>query len=133
MLSLYERIRKSNVTFTGDLSFINDWDFFINEPAEDLESLVSTGPYAGTLEAFNAGVKLRTRYKDLLDNATATGPISFWASDSERVIDTAKYFGAGFFGAGFFGAGFFGAGFFGAGFLGGFFLGAMIAVLRGNY
>lgn len=98
MLSLYERIRASNVTFQGDLAFINDWDFFIDEPAEDLESLVSTGPYAGTLEAFDAAVKLRTRYKELLETASAAGPISFWATDSERVIDTAKYFGAGFFG-----------------------------------
>ena len=98
MLSLIDRIREGNVTFHGDLAFINEWDFFMSEPAEDLESLVSTGPYAGTLEAFDAGVKLRTRYKDLLDEAVAAGPVSFWASDSERVIDTAKYFGAGFFG-----------------------------------
>jgi acid phosphatase len=98
MLSLYERIRTANVTFHGDLAFINDWEFFIEEPAEDLESLVSTGPYAGTLEAFAAGVKLRTRYKDLLDEALTTGPVLFWAADSERVIDSAKYFGAGFFG-----------------------------------
>ena len=66
MLSLYEHIRTANVTFHGDLAFINDWEFFIEEPAEELENLVSIGPYAGTLEAFAAGVKLRTRYKDLL-------------------------------------------------------------------
>lgn len=98
MLSLYEHIRTANVTFRGDLAFINDWEFFIDEPAEDLENLVSTGPYAGTLEAFATGVKLRTRYKELLEEAPATKPVSFWAGDSERVIDTAKYFGAGFFG-----------------------------------
>ena len=98
MLALYERIRTTNVTFLGDLSFINDWDFFINDPTQALEALVSTGPYSGTLEAFATGVKLRTRYFDLFQDALTTTPVSFWACDSERVIDTAKYFGAGFFG-----------------------------------
>ncbi|KAK3684713.1 hypothetical protein LTR37_020007 [Vermiconidia calcicola] len=98
MLELHQRIQEANVTLHGDLAFANDWEFFTDEPAEHFESLVSTGPYAGTLEAFSAGVKLRTRYKTLLDQVLAAGSISYWASDSERVIDTARYFGAGFFG-----------------------------------
>lgn len=64
----------------------------------DIENLVSTGPFAGTLEAFEIGVRLRTRYKDLLDESLAKRQATYWASDSARVIDTAKYFGAGFFG-----------------------------------
>ena len=98
MLELYQRIREANVTLHGDLAFANDWKFFTNDPAEHFENLVSTGPYAGTLEAFTAGVKLRTKYKDLLDEALLTGSVSFWASDSARVIDSARYFGAAFFG-----------------------------------
>lgn len=70
----------------------------MEDPTTELENLVSTGPYAGTLEAFATGVKLRGRYKDLLDEAQTRGRMTYWASDSERVIDTAKYFGAGFFG-----------------------------------
>ena len=98
MLELYHRIKDSNVTLKGDLAFVNEWDFFTTEPAEHFESLVSTGPYAGTLEAFETGVKLRTRYKHLLDEALEQKATAFWASDSGRVIDTARYFAAGFFG-----------------------------------
>ncbi len=98
MLELYQRIKHANTTLQGDLAFANEWEFFTGEPAEHFESLVSTGPYAGTLEAFSTGVKLRTRYKHLLDFALETEQTSLWASDSNRVVDTAKYFAAGFFG-----------------------------------
>ena len=98
MLALYERIREANVTLHGDLAFVNDWKFFTGKHVDEFENLVSTGPYAGTLEGFATGVKLRTRYKHLLDKSLKGAPVSFWASDSERVIDTSRYFGAGFFG-----------------------------------
>ena len=57
--------------------------------------MTSTGPYAGTLEAFATGVRLRTRYAHLFADQSST---RFWASDSQRVIQTAQYFAAGFFG-----------------------------------
>lgn len=98
MLAFYKRIQETNVTLHGDLAFAHDWEFFSTEPAEHFEGLVSTGEYAGTLEAFTTGVKLRTRYKHLLDAALNHESTSFWASDSKRVIDTAQYFAAGFFG-----------------------------------
>jgi acid phosphatase len=46
-------------------------------------------------------VRLRTRYKHLLSKAIASQPdrpIRFWASDSQRVIETARHFALGFFG-----------------------------------
>ncbi|KAK0865825.1 hypothetical protein LTS02_005118 [Friedmanniomyces endolithicus] len=89
---------KANVTLKGELAFANYWDFFMSDPSAHLENLVSTGPYAGTLEAFATGVKLRTRYEHLLDQALARNQTSFWASGSKRVVETAGYFGAGFFG-----------------------------------
>lgn len=98
MLDLYHRVRDSNLTLHGDLAFVNEWQFFTNDPSGHFENLVSTGPYAGTLEAFATGVKLRTSYKSLLDHALTQHRVSLWASDSSRVIDTAKYFSAGFFG-----------------------------------
>ena len=98
MLELYQRIQQTNETLQGDLAFANDWEFFTTDPTKHFESLVSTGQYAGTLEAFATGVKLRTRYKHLLDEALTQGVVSFWASDSKRVIESARYFGAGFFG-----------------------------------
>nr|POE59047.1 3-phytase b [Quercus suber] len=98
MLDLYERIRRSNITLRGDLEFMNESQFFLDDPLGHFEQLVSTGPYAGTLEAFATGVKLRTAYEALLDHAVTQHRISLWASDSKRVIDTAKYFSSGFFG-----------------------------------
>jgi acid phosphatase len=98
MLSFYQHLQREKGTLTGDLAFANDWEFFMSEPHHRLENLVSTGPSAGTLEAFETGVKLRTRYEHLLQQALTRNQTSFWASDSRRVIETAKYFGAGFFG-----------------------------------
>jgi len=44
-------------------------------------------------------VKFRTRYHRLWNDTTPHPPSTvFWAAGADRVIDTAKYFGAGFFG-----------------------------------
>lgn len=64
----------------------------------DHDQLTNTGPYAGTLSAFAAGTTLRTRYLHLLPNGSNSHPLSFWASDCNRVIETARYFATGFFG-----------------------------------
>lgn len=99
MLELYQRIQHSGIELNDSLSFVNNWNFFAPDPSTHFESLVSVGPYAGTLEAFSTGVKLRTRYKHLLNHALTRGkPISFWASGSARVEATAHHFGEAFFG-----------------------------------
>lgn len=98
MLTLYQRLKKADIEFKGDLSFVNDWDFFMPEPSKRLENLVPTGPYAGTLEAFETGTKLRGRYEHLLYQALEQNQTSLWASGSKRVIDTARYFATGFYG-----------------------------------
>jgi acid phosphatase len=99
MLELYQRIQHSQYPLNDSLSFANTWNFFAPDPSTHFEALVSTGPYAGTLQAFSTGVNLRTRYRHLLDAALAREKsINLWASGSHRVIETAKYFGAGFFG-----------------------------------
>ena len=67
----------------------------------NLEQLTSTGPFSGTLGSFTTGVRLRTRYGHLLANATSlqtNHSTTFWASGSNRVIETAKHFALGFFG-----------------------------------
>ncbi|KAF1834517.1 3-phytase B precursor [Decorospora gaudefroyi] len=93
-----KRMKQSGKTFTGSLTFFNDWELFWSSDDNDLEQLTSTGPFAGTLGSFTTGVRLRTRYQHLLDHATPTSPTVFWASGSNRVIETAKHFAAGFFG-----------------------------------
>ena len=98
MLELFQHIQKANMTLNGSLAFANDWNFFMKDLSTHLENLVPIGPYAGTLDAFATGVKLRTRYEHLLEAAIAANQTSFWTSSSQRVMDTAHYFGAGFFG-----------------------------------
>jgi acid phosphatase len=99
MLELYHRLKNANVTLLGDLAFVNDWDFFAPHPVQQFEQLTTTGPYAGSLSAFKAGVELRGRYLPLLETALLQkGKISIWAGLSDRVIGSARYFASGFFG-----------------------------------
>lgn len=98
MLELYQRLQHSNVTFTGDLAFVDSWNFFAPHPNEQFEQLTSTSRNAGTLQAYSTGVKLRTRYQGLLEDALARNQTTFWASQSDRVIESARLFATGFFG-----------------------------------
>ncbi|KAL8693879.1 MAG: hypothetical protein Q9218_001388 [Villophora microphyllina] len=98
MLALLQRIKGSNVTLKGDLTFVNNWQYFSLVPSAEHDQLTTTGPYAGTLSAFAAGTKLRTRYRHLLSSPSHRRLVNFWASDSNRVIETARYFATGFFG-----------------------------------
>jgi acid phosphatase len=66
-----------------------------------LEQLTSTGPFSGRLGSFATGVRLRTRYHHLIDQNVAPNtkqPVTYWASGSQRVIETARHFALGFFG-----------------------------------
>lgn len=56
------------------------------------------GPYAGTLSAFRAGTRFRTRYLHLLSPEGSHYKIDLWASSTQRVVDTARYFVTGLFG-----------------------------------
>ncbi|KAH7398688.1 3-phytase B precursor [Phaeosphaeria sp. MPI-PUGE-AT-0046c] len=98
--AVVERMQQRNTTFEGNLAFFNEWKLFWSHD-DSLEQLTSTGPFSGTLGSFTTGVRLRTRYKHLLSNALSTipsPPVTFWASDSQRVIETARHFALGFFG-----------------------------------
>lgn len=98
MLELYQKLQTANMTFTGDLEFVNTWDFFAPHPNEQFEQLTTMGRYAGTLQSFGTGTKLRTRYEKLLEQALFRNQTTFWAAQSDRVIDTARYFATAFFG-----------------------------------
>ncbi|KAI4204945.1 MAG: hypothetical protein LQ350_000797 [Teloschistes chrysophthalmus] len=120
MLALLQRIKDSNITLKEQLDFVNDWPYFSLgqsavypntnqgihltqdssplDPSAEHDQLTTTGPYAGTLSAFAAGTRLRSRYRNLLPSSSLPRPVHFWASDSNRVIETARYFATGFFG-----------------------------------
>ena len=93
-----QRLVHLNVTFEGDMAFINTWNFFMPDPATRLETLIPTGPFAGTLEAFQTGTKIRTRYEALVAQAIDNGQTRLWASGSPRVAETARYFASGLYG-----------------------------------
>ncbi|KAF2830200.1 phosphoglycerate mutase-like protein [Ophiobolus disseminans] len=96
--AVVERMRQSPKTFDSNLAFFNNWELFWSTD-ESLEQLTSTGPFSGSLGSFTTGVRLRTRYNHLLTKALlSTRPTTFWASDSQRVIETARTFALGFFG-----------------------------------
>ncbi|OJJ43068.1 hypothetical protein ASPZODRAFT_19768 [Penicilliopsis zonata CBS 506.65] len=95
-LALLRRIDELNTHFNGSLSFVNNWTYFSDNPSAEFDQLTRTGPYAGTLQAFTTGVRFRSRYSHLLASRTSTSRL--WASDSERVIETARHFAAGLFG-----------------------------------
>jgi len=98
MLTLFQRMSNSGIDFQGDLAFVNHWDFFMPDPSSRLENLVPVGPYAGTLGAFKTGVTLRTRYEHLHAQALERRQTNLWASGSDRVAETARYFATGFYG-----------------------------------
>lgn len=99
MVDLHNRLRDHQDKLQGDLAFFRNWTFFMSDDYESQAGqLIPTGPFAGTLGAFKAGVALRTRYAKLRDVAIFRNHTNFWAADSPRVVDTARYFAAGFYG-----------------------------------
>ncbi|KAL4904624.1 hypothetical protein BDW74DRAFT_168238 [Aspergillus multicolor] len=94
-LDLLKRIKGADVVLNGSISFLNDWEYFTSDPEKDFDQLTRTGPYSGTLGAFTTGTRLLTRYQHLLPTDTK---IKFWASDCQRVIETAQYFAYGLLG-----------------------------------
>ncbi|EED15369.1 acid phosphatase, putative [Talaromyces stipitatus ATCC 10500] len=97
-LDLVKRLKALNTPLNGSLSFFNEWNYFTNNSENDFEQLTSTGPYAGTLGSFTTGIRFRTRYGHMLPKSGTKKTTRLWASDSKRVIDTARYFAAGLFG-----------------------------------
>ncbi|KAH0842003.1 3-phytase B [Fonsecaea pedrosoi] len=80
--------------WSGDLAFLDDWTFYIDEPGF-LEQETFSGPYSGLLHALRQGTEYRARYGHLWDGESV---VPIFAGDYERVIETARYFGMGFFG-----------------------------------
>lgn len=95
-IALLDKLRSDDIPLTGSLAFFNDWTYFTNLSDPEFENLTTQGPYAGTLQAFNTGRKLRKRYDKLVNPNKTT---NFWTCSSPRDVETAKYFGDGFFGA----------------------------------
>ncbi|KAJ6087861.1 hypothetical protein N7467_006775 [Penicillium canescens] len=94
-LDFLKRAQDTGLPLNGSLAFLQNWTYITDDPDKDFGELTSTGPYAGTLSSFTTGVRFRTRYGHLIPKNTQT---RLWASDSGRVIETARHFASGFFG-----------------------------------
>ena len=91
-----------NHRFESSLSLLNNWslaaDNWLYSPVDQLDQETLTGPAAGSLRMFTMGTEFRARYGDVW-NFRNHDHVRLWASDSKRVIESAKYFALGFFGA----------------------------------
>lgn len=92
-LELLKKLQSEDVQLSGSLVFLNDWQYFTDQTG--FESLTTEGRYAGTLQAYETGKKLRQRYGKLVRTETTT---RFWTCGSQRNVETAKCFANGFFG-----------------------------------
>jgi acid phosphatase len=95
-LELLDRLQNPDMNLTASLSFLKSWTYFTDPSVPAFENLTATGPYAGTLQAFNTGKILRERYDHLV---STTRPTRFWSCSSSRDVQTARYFADGFFGS----------------------------------
>jgi acid phosphatase len=88
------KLHAANITFEGDLTFFNDWSYYVpNKCWYNAETV--TGPYAGLLDGYSHGTEYRDRYGHLWDGESV---VPLWSSGYGRVIETARKFGEGFFG-----------------------------------
>lgn len=93
------KIKEYGKTFKGDLSFLNDYTYFVEDDYwldRETSSENSQGLYAGTLNAMRHGAYFRSRYNDLF-NENETLPI--FTSNGERIYVTSEYFARGFLGS----------------------------------
>lgn len=95
-LALLKRLDPSSEPLNSAFSFLQNWTYFTPQEDPAFELLTSTSQHAGTLEAFNTGVKLRTRYEHLIPGEGNT--TRFWSASSSRDVASALYFADGFFG-----------------------------------
>lgn len=98
--TFHATVNKLKGTTNGSLEFLNDYKFFITEPAKQYGRLTWTGPYNGIDEARRMGEKYRQRYNSLLTefNSAPSDGLPIFAGSSSRVIATAEQFGNGLLG-----------------------------------
>lgn len=93
---LLEALYSTNITFTNELAFLNEWTYFVPDDCY-LEAETTTGHYAGLSDAYNQGADYANRYGHLLEGYNGS-VVPIFTSGYERVINTARKFSEGFFG-----------------------------------
>ncbi|QRV99140.1 histidine phosphatase family containing protein [Ceratobasidium sp. AG-Ba] len=78
-----------NGTFSGPLTFLNDWSPPLTHPSDQIAQLSVTG----YLETYTLGTQTRLRYPHLYADNT---PFVVWANSVQRTTDSARLFARGF-------------------------------------
>ncbi|CUM68074.1 uncharacterized protein PRCAT00005789001 [Priceomyces carsonii] len=96
--ALLKKFSKFKGKYTGELSFLNNYKYFVTEKSDyGLESTPATGSaiFAGTTDAEKAGNVLRSKYRSLY-NLNETLPL--FIAGNDRVFQTSQAFARGFLG-----------------------------------
>lgn len=96
--AIYKKIKNYNQTFKGDLSFFNNYVYFVPDQAlyeKETTPYNSQGLYSGTTDALRHGAAFRAKYGSLY-SVNSTLPI--FTSTSGRCYKTGEYFARGFLG-----------------------------------
>lgn len=88
------KARKLIGSFTGSLSFLNDYNYFMdNTGFANLET--PYGPYSGLANTHQYGAESSAKYRHLWDGQSV---VPIFTDNYERDLETARAFGQGFFG-----------------------------------
>lgn len=91
MLKTLNKIKSQVQTFKEDLTFLNNWQFYVEYMGiAGLETY--SGPYNGLLTSYKHGAEYRVRYGHLWNSSDPT-MVPMWSSGFERVLQTARKFG----------------------------------------
>lgn len=88
-----------NKPFTGELNFLNDYTYFVSDPAlyeKETTPWNSDGTYAGVSTASRHGMAFRSKYSSLFNSSNEN--LLVFTSNSGRVHVTAQNFARGFMG-----------------------------------
>lgn len=96
--AVYDKFKKYNGTYKGDLAFLNDYEYFVHDKnlyEKETTPSNSEGTYAGTTDLLRHGAAFRSKYHSLFnENQT----LLVFTSNSGRVHVSSKYFARGFLG-----------------------------------
>lgn len=93
-----DKFKEYNGTFAGDLAFLNDYTFFVDD-ANNYEKETtpenSEGYFSGANNALRHGTSFRAKYDSIYN---PDKPLPVFTANYNRVLVTAEYFARGFLG-----------------------------------
>lgn len=96
--ALYDKFQNYTETFKGDLAFLNDYEYFVQDSdlyEKETTASNSDSIYAGTTDLLTHGVAFRNKYNDIFDKNQT---LLIFTSNSGRIHTSSKYFARGFLG-----------------------------------